>query len=173
MFNKVFASSVVAAITLSSVVPAFAYVIPGSSPQLSNVFQQRESTKAPDRPTRRSIRRSTRDRDVLAEIKANPRDVSNARPVSSGVTKLYRARLNRMFRRINRSPKSGYDRYRILHRPNTRYFRQQAEDQASLPSFLVQTGGNTIGRPSRRSIRGTRDRDILKEMRECSVRGVC
>ena len=174
MFTKAFVSTVAAAMTLSSIAPAFAYIVPGATS--TRFVAQQQDTAAPDRPTRRAIR-SDRDREVLQEIDDNPRDVTKARVLSSGTTKLNRARLDRLFRRFSRSPKGGYDRYRILHRPNTRYFREkqmEAEEQASLPSFLVVTGGNSVtGRPTRRSIRGDRDRDVLQEMEQCSVRGAC
>ncbi|MDA1209276.1 MAG: hypothetical protein O2904_04580 [bacterium] len=113
----------------------------------------------------RISRRSTMGR-ALSENKLSntiseqnrTRDISTVE--MTGRSLLRRAE-GRMFRRYNRTPKLGSDRYRILNtRVNKRTLRRSVRSSSlDLPVLLVQTGGNgtRIDRPSRRSIRGDRD----------------
>ena len=178
MLRRLFLTGTSAALAVGMAAPAFAYVMPGDFARPSN----REVTSATqslgyDRTTRRDIRDNNvvddiryRNRSILTEMEEGVRDTEN--PTAGKDASLVRGRSDRMLRRLNRRIKPGYDRYRILNlRPNTRYLRQ-LDEESSLPSSLVQTGGTSYDKPTRRDIRENmyfsqvddRDRDVLGEM---------
>lgn len=174
MIKKVAVSSVSAFLSLGMIAPAFAYITPLDFIQkTARTVEQEARVGTYDRPTRRAIATSS-ERDILVEMQENTAEARVSSPARK--SNLLRGTMERQFRRLNRQPKAGQDRYRILSYPNTRYFRLKAEqEQSSLPFQLVQTGGNnTYDRPTRRDIRENgyydgiidRDRDILQEMSE-------
>ncbi|MBU0457982.1 hypothetical protein KJ652_06880 [Patescibacteria group bacterium] len=170
-------SSVSIVLTFGFAVPAFAYIVnsdfekPSNRLQINAIEASTDIRKVDLRPVRRAIR-NDRDIPVLRERNANNRSTSTTSTITNE-THLERTTRNYNLRRDNRLVKPGSDRYRVL-RPNTRYFRRQAEPTSALPPMIVQTGGAAYDRPTRRDIRGgngdflnvdSRDRDILAEIR--------
>ena len=153
-------STVSVALSLGMVSPAFAYITNDDD------IKVQTSPYHEGRPARRLIMTqygNSTDRSGIRRA---------ASPEDTGLSLLRRASIRR-FRRFNRMPKPGSDRYRILDlRPNTRFLRSEAEDQSWLPSSLITTGGSNYDRPTRRDIRensffnqvNDRNRDILEEM---------
>ena len=115
---------------------------------------------AAERPSRRATVRAAEESARLHQLGDGQ---VRAAPSASrtGRHRLNRARINRNFRRLNRRPKEGTNRYRTLNRrifPNTRSIRDdKGLGYELLPSTIVQTGGAEYAPPSRRSIRGNRD----------------
>ncbi len=172
--KKALTSTISLALSLGMVAPAFAWM-PSSGfikPSIREKVQEIRSMKDVRNPTRRFIR-DNRDRPVLEERKMRNRATS----VTTGTKNTHLERTKRLYKgRRNRfrRPKIGSDRYRVL-RPNTRYFRRRAEEQSSLPPSIVQTGGSSYDKPTRRDVRGDngyfyrvngRDRDVLAEIEE-------
>jgi len=113
------------------------------------------------RTTRRTIMSKARATNKIPNfIPLRNRTRGTAVKESSGRNQLRRAE-GRRFRRLNRRPKIGSNRYRVLNtRVNKRSLRRSFRSSSlELPVLLIQTGGNgtRVDRPSRRSIRGDRD----------------
>ena len=182
LMKRLFASSVAIVLTVSAVVPAFAYVIPTdyvrpSQREIEKTIQRSSDVRqTSNRITRFGI--EERDRDLLNEMQHNDRSQTL---LVQPQTFLQRAKMDRNLRNENRGLKRT-GRYRILNRirtsapKNTRTIRKEA-DMSLLPPTLVQTGGMYgYDRPTRRDIRdnayfsqvNNRDREILKEISESS-----
>jgi len=173
---KPIVSAVSAALAFGLAAPSFAYVPQNTFSRPSNriaveVIKSKKDVREPEvRPARRNFRYM--ERDVRKEMAERGQRSDST---STKTTHLERTKRNYFMRNETRTKKPGSDRYRTL-RPNTRYLRQQNEDQSSaLPPMIVRTGGASFDKPTRRDIRGdngeffnveTRDRDVFGEMME-------
>lgn len=196
--KRLLISSLSAVVSISMVSPAFAYITKNENieVQTSTYHDGRPAKRlimdrfgeTYNRPTvgERRTHYSSTEREV-APVTTNRTILENAGGVYSrvrttavddttGRAELERHTLGRRLRRLNRMPKADSDRYRVLDlRPNTRSLRMQVEstDESSyLPSSLVQTGGDTYDKPTRRDIRenrltnvNDRDRNVLAEIK--------
>ena len=168
--KRVLISSIAVASTLGLIAPAFAYV---RDPDFVKPSQRQVELKiksSVNRPTRRHIKAV---RNLVQQQQKVDKNRRIRRQAEMQKRRLLRQQ-DRSFRWKNRRPKVGHDRYRILFRPNTRYFRllNENDGQSALPLTIVRTGGQPgYDRPTRRDIRENgirihdRKRDILWEMR--------
>ena len=125
-----------AGLSVSLATPGFAYVFSGIN--------------VTDHMSRRVIKSEARaDNNIGVRLSSSRRMRRQADTQENGLNKLRRANA-RTSRHMNRMPKAGTDRYRILH-PNQRSLRRAAGMESMLPPSLVQTGG-LYDRPTRRDI---------------------
>ncbi len=132
---------IAAGISLSLATPGFAYIFSG--------------TKVSEHMSRRTIKSEARaDNNIGVRLSSSRRVRRQADTQETGLSKLRRAEA-RMSRGMNRKPKAGTDRYRMLH-PNQRSLRRAAGMESMLPPSLIQTGG-LYDRPTRRDIVGAKE----------------
>ena len=150
-------------LTLSIVSPGLAYFsVPGNT----------DGGRVARMSKRRIIERAEASHKLPAFIPHEDRSRSTVSDESSSGHRLLRRADGRRFRRLNRTPKPGFDRYRTLNlRTNRRSLRgMEYESHLEIPRTLVQTGG--YDHPTRRDIRensyfnqvNDRDRNILQEI---------
>lgn len=195
--KRLLVSTLSAAVSVGMVAPAFAYVTNHSDidVQTSPYHNGRPARRVIksrfgrvyNRPTvgQRRVHYSDTEREV-APVNTDRVIPNNAGGIhrrvrmqstdNQGGRILLRRSEGRRFRRLNRTLKPDSDRYRTLNRrQNTRSLRRSM-DGASLPSAIVQTGGNGYDKPTRRDIRenraygkvNDRDRNLLLEIENSS-----
>ncbi len=163
--KRILLSLISAAASLSMITPAFAYITgEGGLEAQTSIYHS-------GRPAKRLIMSRFGETDNKLSVSGRATDTRmEATTDVTGRVLLQRAD-GRRFRRLNRMPKEGTDRYRTLNiHMNRRAIREDMmkEESSSLPSVLVQTGDDNHDNPSRRTIRNDRDSNILLEISNSS-----